>query len=179
MRLFKSTFPLVLILTSAFAALDASAHNYTCADRNELAQILAELDRVCNTPTPGGACQARGYNGSTIESAIASCVQLSNGYWSESECNTHVTCTGSPRMYTARGYKGSTLELAVDSCKRLSNGYWSESECNTHVTGSAGAPLCTTRGYKGSTMEQAIDACARLSNGYWSRAECNTAVSCQ
>lgn len=114
----------ILLALSAFIAGPAHAQ-YTCNDRVYLQSVLEQLNATCES---GAICTAVSAKGSNVERAVEACVK--NGF-SESSCNSQVTCTGNTPICTAVNAKGSTVERAVEAC--VKNGF-SETSCNSQVT---------------------------------------------
>lgn len=60
-------------------------------------------------------CSARGFAGSTVESAIAACMAAGfNGYI----CGRDVVCSAGMQVCSAQGFAGTTIESAIRACKQ-------------------------------------------------------------
>jgi hypothetical protein len=174
---------LFAIVVSTVSLSSTAKADYTCNDRQYLRSILIQLDASC-----GGqgnqVCTATNnwgttYRGSTIDTAIASCIADGN---SRSACNSGAACPSGVQVCTATNswgttYKGSTIDTAISSCVADGN---SRSACNSGAACPSGVQVCTATNswgtkYRGNTIDSAIASCIADGN---SQSACHSQARC-
>jgi hypothetical protein len=124
----------ILAFVASISLSSIASADYTWNDRQYLRSILLQLDASCggqgNQVCTATSIMGTEYKGSTIDTAIASCIADGND---RSRCNSSATCPSGVQVCTSTNlmgteYRGSTIEAAIASCIAGGN---SQSRCHS------------------------------------------------
>lgn len=154
----------IFIAALFFMVSTSSWAQYTCNELPYLKDIVRKLESECAL----GKCTALGRAGSTVASAIKTCVA---GGFDEDRCASNVTCTDIDYC-TALGRAGDSVNGAISQCTR---GGFDFDRCASNVE-CFGIRFCKALGRAGSSIESAVDNCVKAG---FDRDRCASNVTCQ